>query len=102
MSSTSTTDSIGAPPCCLIHNELRTSGASSQLGIRAVAPRSVLLRKKGRSPGELLRGDEVISTTPLVPAASGWVETWRLSMNYAIGAATQYVPRAKRPDDGNR
>jgi len=31
---------------------------------------SVLLRKKGRSPGELLRGDEVISTTPRVPGGS--------------------------------
>ena len=24
------------------------------------------------------------------PASSGWVETWRLNMNYAIGLATRY------------
>jgi len=30
----------------------------------------MLLRKKGRSSGELLRGDEVISTTPRVAGGS--------------------------------
>jgi len=62
----------------------------------------VLLRKKGRSPGGLLRGDEVSTTSrvavksvrleigPRLPIRYKRVETWRLSMNYAIGVATQY------------